>query len=51
MPRGLKFNDPWGDLGQDERIHLEENADEMFAKLDALWASGDLPQRFSGIQQ
>ncbi|MCS0601019.1 hypothetical protein NX794_07200 [Streptomyces sp. LP11] len=48
LPPGLTFDDPWADLSPRQREELEEDSDRMFAELDAMWAKGVLPQRFSG---
>lgn len=46
LPKGLSFDDPWGDLTPEERLRKEASFDAMFAELDSLWAKGVLPQRF-----
>jgi hypothetical protein len=47
LPEGLRFDDPLEAMSADDRLALEENPDAFFARLDALWEQGRLPQKIS----
>jgi hypothetical protein len=47
----LEFNDPLGDLSLAQRKKAERDIDAFFRKLDVLWDSGELPQRFTRVSR
>ncbi|MDQ0933369.1 hypothetical protein QFZ49_003309 [Streptomyces turgidiscabies] len=48
-PAGLRFTDPLAALSRADRIDMESDSDLFFRKLDRLWDSGELPQRFERV--